>query len=196
RVPRCTVRHLAHPAPPRGLDAKGRRRRRQCGDGVLLPTAPEERPGPEAVADPRRAPDRDRHLDRTQVSPPPSTGPSGSIDPHRIRDHHEPGREPRGLTPQLSPNGAAVPVEFVDLQDALDLWEEAFEQPEVAAGDPRDGGDGLGIGEVLGVEGLAEGAPVSLEDEQGDQRSGPAVTTVRPSYGRLTWIMVGCCDGS
>src|SRR5699024_8753262 len=62
------------------------------------------------VADPRRAPDRDRHLDRTQVSPPPSTGPSGSIDPHRIRDHHEPGREPRGLTPQLSPNGAAVPV--------------------------------------------------------------------------------------
>src|SRR5699024_10676255 len=78
-------------------------------DGVLLRTAPEERPGPEAVADPRRAPDRDRHLDRTQVSPPPSTGPSGSIDPHRIRDHHEPGREPRGLTPQLSPNGAAVP---------------------------------------------------------------------------------------
>src|SRR5699024_4520446 len=108
-VPVAEVRARAEPSPPHRLNGKGRRRRRQCGDGVLLRTAPEERPGPEAVADPRRAPDRDRHLDRTQVSPPPSTGPSGSIDPHRIRDHHEPGREPRGLTPQLSPNGAAVP---------------------------------------------------------------------------------------
>src|SRR5699024_1374979 len=34
---------------------------------------------------------------------------SWAIDPQRIRDHHDPGREPRGLTPQLSPNGAAVP---------------------------------------------------------------------------------------
>ena len=29
--------------------------------------------------------------------------------PHRIRDHHEPGREPRSLTPPLSPNRAEVP---------------------------------------------------------------------------------------
>ena len=57
-------------------------------------------------------------------------------------------------------------VEFVDLQDPLDLGEEAFEEPEVAAGDPCDGCDGLGVGEVVGVEGLAEGSPVSLEDEQ------------------------------
>ncbi|GAB2518817.1 hypothetical protein GCM10027064_15640 [Microbacterium petrolearium] len=56
-------------------------------------------------------------------------------------------------------------VEFVDLQDPLDLGEEAFEEPEVAAGDPCDGCDGLGVGEVVGVEGLAEGSPVSLEDE-------------------------------
>src|SRR5699024_10707471 len=109
-VPVAEGRARAEPSPPHRLNGKGRRRRRQCGDGVLLRTAPEERPGPEAVADPRRAPDRDRHLDRTQVSPPPTTGPSGSIDPHRIRDHHEPGREPRGLTPPLSPNGAAVPT--------------------------------------------------------------------------------------
>ena len=47
------------------------------------------------------------------------------------------------------------------------IWgEEAFEEPEVAAGDPCDGCDGLGVGEVVGVEGLAEGSPVSLEDEQ------------------------------
>ena len=29
-------------------------------------------------------------------------------------------------------------VEFLDLQDPLDLGEEAFEEPEVAAGDPCD----------------------------------------------------------
>ncbi|ELU61134.1 hypothetical protein PCS70012_02322, partial [Streptococcus pneumoniae PCS70012] len=27
----------------------------------------------------------------------------------RLRDHHEPGREPHGLTPQLSPDRAAAP---------------------------------------------------------------------------------------
>lgn len=59
-------------------------------------------------------------------------------------------------------------VEFVDLQDALNLGgEEAFEQPEVAARDPHDGGDGFGVGEVFGgVEGPAERAPVPLENEQ------------------------------
>src|SRR5690606_17851428 len=56
-------------------------------------------------------------------------------------------------------------VELVDLQHALDLGEEAFEQSEVTAGDPGDGGDGLGIREVLWVEGLTKRAPVSLENE-------------------------------
>lgn len=43
--------------------------------------------------------------------------------------------------------------ETVDGQDPLDLREEATYEPEVAAGDARDSGDGFGVGEVLGVEG-------------------------------------------
>jgi len=35
--------------------------------------------------------------------------------------------------------------ELVDLQDALDLDEQAVDQAEVAAGDAADGGDGLGV---------------------------------------------------
>ena len=57
-------------------------------------------------------------------------------------------------------------VELVDLQDALDLREEPLQQSEVPAGDAGDGSDGLRVGEVLGVEGLAKRAPVSLENEQ------------------------------
>lgn len=57
-------------------------------------------------------------------------------------------------------------VEFVDLQDALDLGEESFQESEVTSGDPGDGGDGLGVGEVLWVEGLGEGAPMPLQDEE------------------------------
>ena len=57
-------------------------------------------------------------------------------------------------------------VEFVDLQDALDLGEESFQKPEVTSGDPGDGGDGLGVGEVVWVEDLTEGAPMPLQDEE------------------------------
>src|SRR5690625_2935 len=99
----------AEPSSPHRIDGPGRCRRRQRRDGIILRTAPEERAGPEAVADPRRAADRDHHLDREDLSPTPSAGSAGPVDPHRIRDHHEPGREPRGLTPQLSPDRAAVP---------------------------------------------------------------------------------------
>src|SRR5690625_7481827 len=68
----------------------------------------EERPGPTPLADPRGAADRDHHLDREDLSPSAPAGSPGSIDPHRIRHHHEPGRT-RGLTPQLAPKRAAVP---------------------------------------------------------------------------------------
>ena len=56
-------------------------------------------------------------------------------------------------------------VELVDLQDASDLGEEALEEAEVASGDAFDRGDGLGVGEVFGVEVLAEGASPAFEDE-------------------------------
>ena len=38
---------------------------------------------------PRRAADRDRHLDRTDLPPPPPAGRPRPIDPHRVRDHHD-----------------------------------------------------------------------------------------------------------
>ena len=39
---------------------------------------------------PRRTPHRDRHLDRTDLPPPPTTTRPRPVDPHRIRDHHDP----------------------------------------------------------------------------------------------------------
>jgi hypothetical protein len=38
------------------------------------------------------------------------------------------------------------------LRDSGDLGEESFEESEVAAGDAFDGGDGLGVGEVVGSQ--------------------------------------------
>src|SRR5690606_22129268 len=45
----------------------------------------------------RRAPHRDRDLDRTHLPPTPQTSPPRPLDPHRIRNHHEPHRHPGGL---------------------------------------------------------------------------------------------------
>ena len=56
--------------------------------------------------------------------------------------------------------------ELVDFEHSGYLWEEAFEEPKVAAGDAFDCGDGLGIGEVVGVEGVSEAFPVAVEDEE------------------------------
>jgi hypothetical protein len=55
--------------------------------------------------------------------------------------------------------------EVVDAQDAFDLDEQPVKEPEVAAGDAGDGGDGLAVGEVSVVQGEAEVAPVPGEDE-------------------------------
>lgn len=57
-------------------------------------------------------------------------------------------------------------VELVDLEDPVDLGEEPFEQAEVASGDAFDGGDCLGVGEVVRVESSAEALPVAVEDEE------------------------------
>ena len=51
--------------------------------------AAEERPRPPPLGHPRGAADRDRHLDRTDLPPPPPTGRSRPVDPHRIRNHHD-----------------------------------------------------------------------------------------------------------
>ncbi len=57
-------------------------------------------------------------------------------------------------------------LEFVDLEDAADLREESFEEAEVSASDAFDGGDGLGIGEVVRVKGASEAFPVFVEDKE------------------------------
>ena len=63
----------SRPGPPRHgrIDGPGRRGRRQRGHGVLLQPAAEERPGPPPLGHPRAAPHRHRHLDRTDLPPPP-----------------------------------------------------------------------------------------------------------------------------
>jgi hypothetical protein len=40
-----------------------------------------------------------------------------------------------------------------------------LDEPEVAAGDAVDGGDGFGVGEVVGRKGEPEGGPAVLQDE-------------------------------
>lgn len=57
-------------------------------------------------------------------------------------------------------------VEFVDGENALDLGKEAFEETKVAAGDAFDDGDGLSIGEVIGIECATEMFPLTVEDEE------------------------------
>lgn len=48
------------------------------------------------------------------------------------------------------------------------IWgkRRSIEEAEVASGDAFDRGDGLGVGEVFGVEGAAEALPVAGQDEQ------------------------------
>lgn len=70
--------------------------------------------------------------------------------------------------------------EFVDLEDSCDLRKEAFEQPEVSAGDPLDRGDRLRVGEVLGIEGAAETLPVTREDEEKLVTSQVSVSVGKP----------------
>jgi hypothetical protein len=60
------------PGPPVHDDGQGRRGRRQRRHGELLRAAAEERPEPPELGHPRGAKDRDRHLDRTDLPPPPT----------------------------------------------------------------------------------------------------------------------------
>jgi hypothetical protein len=56
-------------------------------------------------------------------------------------------------------------AQSVDLQHAGDLREEPLDEPEVPAGDAVDGGDGLGVGEVVCGQLQAGCCPVALQDE-------------------------------
>jgi len=57
-------------------------------------------------------------------------------------------------------------VELVDLENAIDLREDSFEQAEIAAGDALDRGDCLGVGEIIRVKSSAEALPMAVEDEE------------------------------
>ena len=56
-------------------------------------------------------------------------------------------------------------AQAADLQDALDLSEQALDEAEVSAGDAGDGRDGFGVGEVVGGQGQAQLGSVVLQDE-------------------------------
>ncbi|MFF5035409.1 hypothetical protein [Nocardia salmonicida] len=56
-------------------------------------------------------------------------------------------------------------MEFVDLQNAVDLSEQSLQETEIAAGYAGDRSHGLGVGEVVGVEFEAEFVPVPVQDE-------------------------------
>lgn len=77
---------------------------------------------------------------------------------------------PSGLTDdQILARGlddlAGDRAEAIDVEDALDLGEEALEAAEVAAGDPGDGGDRLRVGAVGRVVLEAQLLPPVFEDE-------------------------------
>lgn len=67
----------------------------------------------------------------------------------------------RGGVDDISGDGAEV----VDFHDAFDLREKSADEAEISCCQARDGGDGLGVGEVVGVEVEPEGAPMSGQDE-------------------------------
>src|SRR5690606_23949647 len=109
------------PPPDGRLDGPGRLRRGQRRHGVLLRPAPEERPEPPTpLGDPRRAPHRDRHLDRTHLPPPPTPTRPRPLDPHRIRNDHDPSDGNRRLTnPVPSTRGSPLRIVRIPMADVL-----------------------------------------------------------------------------
>jgi putative transposase len=67
------------------LDGPAGGRRRQRGHGVVPRPAPEERARLTALADPRGAEARDRHLGRAHLPPAPAQAPARQDDPGRVR---------------------------------------------------------------------------------------------------------------
>src|SRR5699024_5971517 len=79
---------------------------------VLRPVA-EERSRPSPVDHSRPVENRDRDLDRADISPTSPTSPVGSIDTSRVRSNHRASCS-RSLTLKLSPFFASVPFEPTD----------------------------------------------------------------------------------
>jgi len=76
--------------------------------GIVLLAAAKERARPPPLVDPRRAPHRDRDLDRTHLPSPSTPSPPWPLDPDRIRDNHDPSDGTRRLN-NPCPRRAADP---------------------------------------------------------------------------------------
>ncbi|MCW2849437.1 MAG: transposase [Marmoricola sp.] len=75
------------------------------------------RPGPTHLDNPRGTADRDRHLDREDLPPTPSSVRTRPVDPGRIRADHDTNRHPGGLT-EIVTVRAADPCD--ECPDAVD----------------------------------------------------------------------------
>ena len=68
-----------------------------AGDGIVLLATPKERAQPTQMGYPRRAPNRDHHLDRTHLPPALETNPAREANTNRIRVDHDPNSSIRCL---------------------------------------------------------------------------------------------------
>ncbi len=86
--------------------------------------APSERPGPSALAHPRRAPRRRRVLDRADLQPAPTAARPGLAHPGRVRTrlHHQHRRRPGSMISPQPPSSEAAAVPQVVCLPATGFW--------------------------------------------------------------------------
>src|SRR5699024_4130663 len=95
---------------PCWVDGPGRCCWRQRGHGVILRPAAEERSRPSPVGESGAVENRDRDVDRADVSPSSAASPVRSFDTCRVRSNYWVTCS-RSVTPELSPLLASVPLE-------------------------------------------------------------------------------------
>src|SRR5699024_6294063 len=93
---------------PCWVDGPGRCCWRQRGHGVILRPAAEERSRPSPVGESGAVENRDRDVDRADVSPSSAASPVRSFDTCRVRSNYWVTCS-RSVTPELSPLLASVP---------------------------------------------------------------------------------------
>lgn len=84
-----TIRPRPQPLRNGRIDGPRRSGRRQRGHGELLRATAEERARSPPLEHPRRAADRDRHLDRTDLPSTPAPSRTRAVDPDRIRSDYD-----------------------------------------------------------------------------------------------------------
>src|SRR5699024_9760854 len=107
-IPVEEIHPCSGPPRPDRIDGQSRRGRRQCCHGELLRPGTEKRSRPPPVGEPGTVENRDRDVDRADISPPSPTSSVGSIDTCRVRSNHRASCS-RSMTLTLSPFFASVP---------------------------------------------------------------------------------------